>query len=151
MSKRTTRRQYPTSPTADDESNASEPLLGESRSTPAAKSTAVARSGGNPLPPQSAVAYNTFQAPQHARSKPKQPNRTTKISQKLKLFPDGDQTLPTPDDLDADVYTQLAQIPHGSARLEAERLSKMNKDELSRVTAYCTASYVFMLLLCVCT
>ncbi|KAI7865905.1 hypothetical protein BDF14DRAFT_1685778, partial [Spinellus fusiger] len=67
------------------------------------------------------------------------PNRTTKISQKLKLFPDDDdKVLPT--DTEADVYTQLAQIPHGSARIEAERLSKIDRDELSRVTAYCTAS-----------
>ncbi|KAI8093306.1 uncharacterized protein BX664DRAFT_260365 [Halteromyces radiatus] len=75
------------------------------------------------------------------RTKPKQPNRTTKTSQKLKLFPEEeDQTVYMPEDLTADVYTQLAQIPHGTARVEAERLSKMNRDDLPRVTAYCTAS-----------
>ncbi|KAG2223174.1 hypothetical protein INT45_011520 [Circinella minor] len=88
--------------------------------------------------------YNTFQTPTlvNARAKPKQPNRTTKTSQKLKLFPDeGNQTLLViPEEFDADVYNQLAQIPHGTAKVEAEKLSKMNKDELSRVTAYCTSS-----------
>ncbi|KAI9244495.1 hypothetical protein BDA99DRAFT_529116 [Phascolomyces articulosus] len=87
--------------------------------------------------------YSTFQTPTLAnpRTKSKQPNRTTKTSQKLKLFPDeGNQTLVIPDEFDADVYSQLAQIPHGTAKVEAEKLSKMNKDELSRVTAYCTSS-----------
>lgn len=106
--------------------------------------------------------YNTFieQQPQHAQqsqqqktgtaaatrtNKPKLPMRTTKISQKLKLFPE-DQ--PWFDDQDAedvadgvggDVYTQIAKIPHGMARQEAEMLNKMDRSELSRMTAYCTA------------
>ncbi|KAG0760275.1 hypothetical protein G6F24_008441 [Rhizopus arrhizus] len=69
------------------------------------------------------------------------PNRTTKISQKLKLFPENDDTRTVEENLfDIDVYTQLAQIPHDSARLEAERLNKLDRNDLSRVTAYCTAS-----------
>lgn len=72
--------------------------------------------------------------------KPKQPNRTTKVSQKLKLFPDNDDARTVEENLfDADVYTQLAQIPHGSARIEAERLNNLDRNELSRATAYCTA------------
>ncbi|KAG2213855.1 hypothetical protein INT47_001124 [Mucor saturninus] len=77
--------------------------------------------------------------------KPKQPNRTTKVSQKLKLFPDNDDARTVEENLfDADVYTQLAQIPHGSARIEAERLNNLDRNELSRATAYCTASAYHM-------
>lgn len=143
MSKNVSRRQYLGLP--DDESSRT-PLLQPSktsRSTPLTAATGTS----NALAPRgglqsSSVAYHTFQSPQlgNLRTKPKQPNRTTKISQKLKLFPeDGDRAFAA-EDLDADVYTQLSQIPHGTARVEAERLNKMNKDELSRVTAYCTAS-----------
>ncbi|KAI9004304.1 hypothetical protein CLU79DRAFT_782867 [Phycomyces nitens] len=112
MSKRDSRRQYP--------------LLSDT--TPLLQEGVQVYSGTTPTTPGA------------VRTKPKQPNRTTKISQKLKLFPDDDDQVLMPDDIDADVYTQLAQIPHGSARIEAERLSKINRDELSRVTAYCTAS-----------
>ncbi|OAD03370.1 hypothetical protein MUCCIDRAFT_152905 [Mucor lusitanicus CBS 277.49] len=67
--------------------------------------------------------------------------RTTKISQKLKLFPeDNEQWNEDADQNEADVYTQIAKIPHGMARQEAEMLNKMDRSELSRMTAYCTAS-----------
>lgn len=91
------------------------------------------------------VDYSTFgqskTAAVVAKSvKPKQPNRTTKVSQKLKLFPDNDDARTVEENLfDVDVYTQLAQIPHGSARIEAERLNNLDRNELSRATAYCTA------------
>ncbi|RUS22981.1 hypothetical protein BC937DRAFT_94249 [Endogone sp. FLAS-F59071] len=123
-------------------------------------------------PPKPTTSYNTFaqptsntatttsttaQAPntQTRLTKPKQPNRTTKISQKLKLFPQDDNDTATPflaglagtGGIDAsriedddEVYNQIAQIPHGTARLEAERLNKLNRSKLPRVTAYCTAS-----------
>jgi uncharacterized Rmd1/YagE family protein len=97
----------------------------------------------NPLLSSQEVEYATFHTqPTAARNtKPKQPNRTTKISQKLKLFPDNDDARTVEENLfDVDVYTQLAQIPHGSARIEAERLNKLDRNELSRATAYCTAS-----------
>lgn len=85
--------------------------------------------------------YATFQPPHQRNTKAKQPQRTTKISQKLKLFPDNDDARTVEENLfDADVYTQLAQIPHNSARVEAERLNKLDRNELSRATAYCTAS-----------
>lgn len=81
-------------------------------------------------------AQNSGPVNRHAK-----PNRTTKISQKLKLFPDNDDARTVEENLfDVDVYTQLAQIPHDSARLEAERLNKLDRNSLSRVTAYCTAS-----------
>jgi uncharacterized Rmd1/YagE family protein len=101
----------------------------------------------NPLLQSNELDYSTFQQPNFAsttgarNTKPKQPNRTTKISQKLKLFPENDDARTVEENLfDADVYTQLAQIPHGSARIEAERLNKLDRNELSRATAYCTAS-----------
>lgn len=107
----------------------------------------------NSLLPTNDVTYSTFQQPAATttttttvvtrNTKPKQPNRTTKISQKLKLFPDNDDARTLDENLfDADVYTQLAQIPHGSARIEAERLNKIDRNELSRATAYCTARFV---------
>ncbi|KAI8338445.1 hypothetical protein BC941DRAFT_422935 [Chlamydoabsidia padenii] len=148
MTQRPNRRQYP-SPI--DSTSATTPLLG---SPSASKSTPVStmngnsqvyqtfQTGGSHLPTTLPVS-TTAQQPGLivTRQKPKQPNRTTKTSQKLKLFPEEeDQTVYMPDDLTADVYTQLAQIPHGTARVEAERLSKMNRDDLPRVTAYCTAS-----------
>ncbi|KAI9303668.1 hypothetical protein BJ944DRAFT_165045 [Cunninghamella echinulata] len=101
--------------------------------------------GGSHLPTSVVAPINTSNIPSSgiavSRQKPKQPNRTTKTSQKLKLFPEEeDQSVYMPETLTTDVYTQLAQIPHGSARIEAERLSNMNREELPRVTAYCTAS-----------
>lgn len=101
----------------------------------------------NPLLQSNDLNYSTFQQPTTTtaviarNTKSKQPNRTTKISQKLKLFPDNDDARTVEENLfDADVYTQLAQIPPGSARMEAERLNKLDRNELSRATAYCTAS-----------
>jgi hypothetical protein len=145
MSKRTSKRQYPND-------SATTPLLSgqpkPSKSTPVSASKTIAfnsqshlTSHGHGVP--TSDQYHTFpqETPAPARSKPKQPNRTTKTSQKLKLFPEEDeQTLITSEDLDASVYDQIAQIPHGFARLEAERLSKIDRGHLPRVTAYCTAS-----------
>lgn len=153
MTQRPNRRQYPL---PIDSTNATTPLLGSpsvSKSTPVSNmignssssqvyQTFQSGSGGSHLPTTLPVSTTAQQQGLIVtRPKPKQPNRTTKTSQKLKLFPEEeDQTVYMPDDLTADVYTQLAQIPHGTARVEAERLSKMNRDDLPRVTAYCTAS-----------
>ena len=38
------------------------------------------------------------------------------------------------------VYKQIAQIPAGTARRDALRLTKAQKAKLPRVTAYCTAT-----------
>lgn len=38
------------------------------------------------------------------------------------------------------VYKQLAQIPAGSARRDAMRLTRKEKARLPRVTAYCTST-----------
>ncbi|KAG1456400.1 hypothetical protein G6F46_005985 [Rhizopus delemar] len=84
--------------------------------------------------------YNTFVEKGIRNTKPKQPMRTTKISQKLKLFPEDSEHQWVDHDEPMDVYTQLAKIPHGMAREEAEMLNKMDRSQLSRMTAYCTAS-----------
>ena len=67
------------------------------------------------------------------------PQRTTKNAQKLKL-------LPTPDPGDEeeesgrDVYSQFTRIKDPSARRDAARLGKADRERLPRVTAYCTAN-----------
>lgn len=128
-------------PQADD---LEQPLLNDSttpisnRNGPAYSTFPTSQQQQQQQQPTSVTTAVAGPSPIHLR---KQPNRTTKISQKLKLFPeDEDQRLP--EELNADVYTQLAQIPHGDARTEAEHVSRMNKEDLARVTAYCTASYV---------
>jgi uncharacterized Rmd1/YagE family protein len=37
-------------------------------------------------------------------------------------------------------YTPLSQIPAGTARRDAQKLTKTEKAKLPRVTAYCTAA-----------
>jgi uncharacterized Rmd1/YagE family protein len=69
------------------------------------------------------------------------PQRSTKNAQKLKL-------LPTPvlegDDVDEEtgreVYSQYTRIKDPTARRDAARLGKADRDRLPRVTAYCTAN-----------
>ncbi|CED82936.1 Uncharacterized conserved protein [Phaffia rhodozyma] len=59
---------------------------------------------------------------------------------------DDDESESEDDDLDEDdddgvqVYKQLAQIPAGSARRDAMRLTRKEKARLPRVTAYCVAT-----------
>ncbi|CAO3632441.1 unnamed protein product [Mucor hiemalis] len=139
----------------EDDSQANEPLL-EGRAIPRSTSTSPRPNASRSFPQRSSH-YNTFQNEQHQHqqhqqqhfqkavvartNKPKLPMRTTKISQKLKLFPEDRQWLDEEnEEQEADVYTQIAKIPHGMARQEAEMLNKMDRSELSRMTAYCTAS-----------
>ncbi|KKY23832.1 putative family protein [Phaeomoniella chlamydospora] len=67
--------------------------------------------------------------------------RTTKVAQKLKLLPNPDVA---EDDLDEesgrDVYSQFTRIKDPTARRDAARLGKADRDRLPRVTAYCTAN-----------
>ena len=69
------------------------------------------------------------------------PQRTTKNAQKLKLLPNPD---PGEDGLDEesgrDVYSQFTRIKDPTARRDAARLGKADRDKLPRVTAYCTAN-----------
>ncbi|KAI5849051.1 hypothetical protein BZA05DRAFT_402080 [Tricharina praecox] len=65
------------------------------------------------------------------------PQRTSKVSQKLKI-------LPSPADQDEesgrDVYSQVTRIKDSTARRDAERLGKAERAQLPRVTAYATAN-----------
>ncbi len=77
------------------------------------------------------------QIPGRQRTKAKQPNRTTKTSQKLKLFPTEQEAAPPETN---ETYNQIGQLPKGTARIEAEKFSKQERLLLPRVTAYCSAS-----------
>ena len=69
------------------------------------------------------------------------PQRTTKNAQKLKLLPNPDPGDEGPDEESGrDVYSQFTRIKDPTARRDAARLGKADRDRLPRVTAYCTAS-----------
>lgn len=69
------------------------------------------------------------------------PQRTTKNAQKLKLLPNPTPGDDGPDqDNGRDVYSQFTRIKDPTARRDAARLGKADRDKLPRVTAYCTAS-----------
>ncbi|KAF2085240.1 YagE family protein [Saccharata proteae CBS 121410] len=69
------------------------------------------------------------------------PQRTTRNVQKLKLLPNPEQD--EGDVLDEesgrDVYAQFTRIKDPTARRDAARLGKDDRERLPRVTAYCTA------------
>ncbi|KAF2735924.1 YagE family protein [Polyplosphaeria fusca] len=67
--------------------------------------------------------------------------RTTRTAQKLKLLPDPDQGDEAEDEESGrDVYVQYTRIKDPTARRDAARLGKADRDRLPRVTAYCTAA-----------
>ena len=69
------------------------------------------------------------------------PQRTTKNAQKLKLLPNPDMGDEGPDEESGrDVYSQFTRIKDPTARRDAARLGKADRDRLPRVTAYCTAN-----------
>ncbi len=69
------------------------------------------------------------------------PQRTTKTAQKLKLLPDPEHGDDGPDEESGrDVYAQFTRIKDPTARRDAARLGKEDRNRLPRVTAYCTAS-----------
>jgi hypothetical protein len=78
----------------------------------------------------------------------KQPNRTTKISQKLVVFPESNQPDTQVTDLASDFGDSDEKVVSYPLQIakekEAERLSRVDKQELPRVTAYCTAKYIFV-------
>lgn len=72
------------------------------------------------------------------------PQRSTKKAQKLKLLPTPEQMLGeelSPDEESGrEVYSQYTRIKDPTARRDAARLGKADRDRLPRVTAYCTAN-----------
>jgi uncharacterized Rmd1/YagE family protein len=69
------------------------------------------------------------------------PQRSTKNAQKLKLLPNPEVGEDGPDEESGrDVYSQYTRIKDPTARRDAARLGKADRDTLPRVTAYCTAN-----------
>lgn len=68
------------------------------------------------------------------------PQRTTRTAQKLKLLPDPEHGEEGEDEESGrDVYVQYTRIKDPTARRDAARLGKADRERLPRVTAYCTA------------
>jgi uncharacterized Rmd1/YagE family protein len=66
--------------------------------------------------------------------------RTTKTTEKLKILPNPDIGDEEPDEESGrDVYAQFTRIKDPTARRDAARLGKADRDRLPRVTAYCMA------------
>ncbi|KAK3379517.1 hypothetical protein B0T24DRAFT_647095 [Lasiosphaeria ovina] len=69
------------------------------------------------------------------------PQRSTKNAQKLKLLPNPELDEAGADEESGrDVYSQYTRIKDPTARRDAARLGKADRDRLPRVTAYCTAN-----------
>jgi len=69
------------------------------------------------------------------------PQRTSKNAQKLKLLPNPDLGEDGPEEESGrEVYSQFTRIKDPTARRDAARLGKADRDQLPRVTAYCTAA-----------
>ncbi|KAJ9105956.1 hypothetical protein QFC19_003291 [Naganishia cerealis] len=129
---------------------------------PSSQSTGSAGTGTLPLP----FAQAAVPPP---KKESRGPQRTSKTANKLKVLPstttpaepiDGEEDSDVDDDLaerakprakpakangqaepeGVEFYTALSQIPAGSARRDAMRLTKTEKSKLPRVTAYCTAA-----------
>ncbi|KAI9791129.1 MAG: hypothetical protein M1816_004360 [Peltula sp. TS41687] len=66
------------------------------------------------------------------------PQRTTKTAQKLKLLPNPE--FDEDEESGRDVYAQFTRIKDPTARRDAARLGKADRETLPRVTAYCTAN-----------
>jgi uncharacterized Rmd1/YagE family protein len=67
------------------------------------------------------------------------PQRTTRTAQKLKLLPDPENEDGEDEESGRDVYVQYTRIKDPTARRDAARLGKADRERLPRVTAYCTA------------
>jgi uncharacterized Rmd1/YagE family protein len=69
------------------------------------------------------------------------PQRSTKKTEKLKLLPNPELEDEGEDEESGrDVYSQYTRIKDPTARRDAARLGKADRDRLPRVTAYCTAN-----------
>ncbi|KAF2400940.1 YagE family protein [Trichodelitschia bisporula] len=68
------------------------------------------------------------------------PQRTTKTAQKLKILPDPEHGEDGSDEESGrDVYSQFTRIKDPTARRDAARLGREDRERLPRVTAYCAA------------
>jgi uncharacterized Rmd1/YagE family protein len=65
--------------------------------------------------------------------------RTTKTTEKLKILPNPDFDDEPDEESGRDVYAQFTRIKDPTARRDAARLGKADRDSLPRVTAYCMA------------
>ncbi|KAI1757419.1 hypothetical protein F4782DRAFT_537023 [Xylaria castorea] len=69
------------------------------------------------------------------------PQRSSKTAQKLKLLPNPELDEADQDEESGrDVYSQYTRIKDPTARRDAARLGKADRERLPRVTAYCTAN-----------
>lgn len=69
------------------------------------------------------------------------PQRSTKNAQKLKILPNPEFGEEGPDEESGrDVYSQYTRIKDPTARRDAARLGKADREKLPRVTAFCTAN-----------
>ncbi|TGJ85594.1 hypothetical protein E0Z10_g3154 [Xylaria hypoxylon] len=69
------------------------------------------------------------------------PQRSSKTAEKLKLLPSPELDEEDPDEeSNRDVYSQYTRIKDPTARRDAARLGKADRERLPRVTAYCTAN-----------
>lgn len=66
--------------------------------------------------------------------------RSTKKTEKLKLLPAPEVDEDDDEESGRDVYSQYTRIKDPTARRDAARLGKADRDRLPRVTAYCTAN-----------
>ncbi|KAI5293285.1 hypothetical protein KEM52_005686 [Ascosphaera acerosa] len=152
------------------------PVFSRLRGRPGSSSRGAAGATGDAAPSPAGIATGAVAAAGGATKVG--PQRTTKITQKLKLLPnperdDSEDELEaigggllekeavdgaeeTPDRAggrrgmpgiaggllpqDVDVYSQIRRIKEPTARRDAARLGKSDRERLPRVTAYCTAS-----------
>ncbi|ODA79648.1 hypothetical protein RJ55_05242 [Drechmeria coniospora] len=113
-------------------------------------SHAVIGSGGTSAPPVLAALNNKLRrrnshgALQSALHSPVGakigPQRSTKKTEKLKLLPNPDIEDGEDEESGREVYSQYTRIKDPTARRDAARLGKGDRNRLPRVTAYCTAN-----------
>ncbi|KAF9116531.1 hypothetical protein BGX27_001825 [Mortierella sp. AM989] len=108
----------------------------------ASRPTAITTAHNLPTSGNTGALVGANSAGVNPRGKVKQPMRTTKTSQKLTLFPE-EKDVPVLEDeyvFDDTTYNQIGQLSSGTARNDAHRMSKLDRQKLPRVIAYCTAS-----------
>ncbi|KAK3845186.1 MAG: hypothetical protein J3R72DRAFT_437079 [Linnemannia gamsii] len=115
---------------------------GTSSSAAGATGRPIALTTAHNLTTAGNVAGGATNSAVNQRGKVKQPMRTTKTSQKLTLFPEEKDVPILEDDyvFDDTTYNQIGQLSSSMARNDAHRMSKLDRQQLPRVIAYCTAS-----------